>query len=147
MTTHIKALLSPLLQKKEQSWKIALFNKWPEIMGTLSTHVSIEKIQDDSIILGVQNSSWLQELYLMGPTILETINKSLDQPRFKTIRFKQRGTKIPRKKEQKRTASTFWNAPIAISQSEERALNRIEDPNLKEALHAFLVRCHREKKR
>jgi len=88
MTTHIKALLSPLLQKKEQSWKIGLFNKWPEIMGTLSTHVSIEKIQDDSIILGVQNSSWLQELYLMGPTILETINKSLDQPRFKTIRFK-----------------------------------------------------------
>lgn len=147
MATHIKSLLSPLLQKKESNWKIGLFKKWSEIMGTLSTHVSIEKIQDDSIILGVQNSSWLQELYLMGPTILETINKSLDQPRFKTIRFKQRGIKVPKKKEQKRTASTFWNAPVTISESEERALNRIEDPDLKEVLHTFLVRCHREKKR
>lgn len=147
MTTHIKALLSPLLQKKEQSWKISLLNKWPEIMGTLSNHVSIEKIQDDTIILGVQNSSWLQELYLMGPTILETINKSLDQPRFKTIRFKQRGTKIPRKKEHTRSAPSFWSAPVTISDSEQRALNRIEDSSLKEVLHAFLVRCHREKKR
>lgn len=147
MTTHIKTFLSPLLQKKAQSWKISLFQKWPEIMGTLATHVSIEKILDDSIILGVQNSSWLQELYLMGPTILETINKSLDQPRFKTIRFKQRGTAIPQNKEQPRTASTFWNAPVTISESEERALNRIEDSELKKVLHAFLVRCHREKKR
>lgn len=147
MTFHIKTFLSPLLQKKEQNWKIALLSKWPEIMGNLSNHVSVEKIQNDSIVLGVQNSSWLQELYLMGPTILETINKSLDQPRFKTIRFKQRGTEPPRKKETKRTAPSFWKAPVTISDSEQRALNNIEDSALKEVLHAFLVRCHREKKR
>ncbi|HLE76327.1 MAG TPA: DUF721 domain-containing protein [Candidatus Babeliales bacterium] len=147
MTSHIKTFLSPLLQKKEQNWKISILAKWPEIMGNLANHVSIEKIQDDSIILGVQNSSWLQELYLMGPTILETINKNLDQPRFKTIRFKQRGSTKHQKKEGERTAPTFWQAPVTITDAEQRALDRITDSALKDSLHAFLVRCHREKKR
>ncbi len=146
MTSHIKTLLSPLLQSKKQSWKIALLNKWPDIMGNLSKHVSIEKIHDDSITLGVQNSSWLQELYLMGPTILDTINKSLDQPRFKTIRFKQRAN-APRKKKKEYGSPLEDNEPVVIAASEQRALDRITDSDLKEVLHSFLVRCHREKKR
>ena len=147
MSTHIKTLLSPLLQKKELSWKITLFKKWPEIMGTLAQHVTIEKIEDETIILGVQNSSWLQELYLMGPTILATINQSLDQHQFKSVRFKQRGLQTPRKKKNERTTPSFWTAPVTISDTEQKALDRIEDEALKKEMHAFLVRCHREKKR
>ncbi len=147
MTFHIKTFLSPLLQSKKQSWKIALLNKWPEIMGNLANHVSIEKIEQESIVLGVQNSSWLQELYLMGPTILETINQNLDQPRFKTIRFKQRGSKPQRTKNKPVKAAPVKEQPIVISAHEQKALDRITDTELKQAMHSFLIRCHREKKR
>ncbi len=146
MTFHIKTFLSPLLQSSQQSWKITLLNKWPEIMGNLARHVSIEKIHADCIVLGVQNSSWLQELYLMGPTILETINQNLDHPRFKTVRFKQKGSTPVRKKKPERHVAPK-TIQISISSREQRALDRITDPELKEVLHSFLVRCHREKKK
>lgn len=149
MTFHIKTLLSPLLQPKQQGWKIDLLNKWPEIMGTLAQHVSIEKIEQEYIVLGVQHASWLQELYLMGTTILETINQNLDQPRFKTIRFKQRGSTPDRTKNKSvsNAPSKQENSPIAISTQEQQALNLIDDPELRQALHSFLVRCYREKRK
>ncbi len=147
MTFHIKTFLSSLLQPKQQSWKIDLLNKWPEIMGNLASHVSIEKIQNDMILLGVKNSSWLQELYLMGPTILQTINQNLDQPRFKTIRFKQRGNK-PRRVPIKKDHDAPVNVPDRkLTASEQHALDRITDPTLKTVLHSFLMRCSREKKK
>ena len=147
MTFHIKTLLSPLLQSKKQSWKIALLNKWPEIMGNLANHVSIEKIEKESIVLGVQNSSWLQELYLMGPTILETINQNLDRPRFKTIRFRQRGSAPHRKKNKPAKTAPVKEQPIVITAREQQALDHITDPALKHVLHSFLIRCHREKRK
>ena len=83
----------------------------------------------------------------MGPTILETINQSLDQPRLKTIRFKQRGSPPQRTKNKQVKAAPVKEQPIVISAHEQKALDRITDPELKQGLHSFLIRCHREKKR
>ena len=119
-------------------------------MGALAKRVVIEKIFDDMIVLGVPDSCWLQELYLLGPTILQTINQSLDSPRIKEIRFKQAGRTPPcaqkstgfsKLSPDKRAPST-----ILLSSAERKRLAEITDPELRTALEAFLIRCHRERK-
>ena len=147
MSAHIKALLFPFLQSTQTSWKLSLLQKWPEIMGSLAQHVSIEKISDDSLTLSVRNSSWLQELYLMEQTILTTINQSLDRPRFKQLRFKQKEQKPrnPQKREIAIVKETL--TPVQFTAQEKKALSNITDSVLRSALESFLIRCHREKKR
>ncbi len=143
MTTSIKTLLAPFFQSKEQDWKIKLLTLWPTLIGPLAQYVTIIKIDDTMMTLGVYDSSWLQELYLLSPELLKTINESLDQPYIKELRFKQVG-RTP-KKEQKQPAPRERHMPISLTSREKMALNRIKNENLRMALESFLIRCHRER--
>ena len=146
MTSHIKTLLQPLLQSKEQPWKIKLLQKWPQIVGPLARKVVIEKIYQELIVLGVYDSCWMQELYLLSPTLLQVINQNLDQPRMKQVRFKLIGKTEHKKKKSIAKNHTNDVQPIKLTPTEQNALNSITDPHLRSALKAFLVRCYREKK-
>ncbi len=146
MTSHIKTLLQPLLQSKEQQWKIKLLKKWPQIVGPLAHKVIIEKIYQELIVLGVYDSCWMQELYLLSTTLLQVINQNLDQPRMKQVRFKLIGKTRDKKKKNVAENHTNDMPPIKLTPTEQNALNRITDPHLRSALQAFLIRCYREKK-
>ena len=129
---------------QEDSWKVQLLSQWPSIVGDLSSKMRIEEIKNDTLIIGVFNASWLQELYMLSSVIKKTINQNLEKPYIQHIRFK--------------SASTFYKKDIApikkISQSsneyplivlsdpEEKALSSIKDKELQQVLHSFLTRCH-----
>ena len=147
MAPHIKTLLQPFFQSNDQPWKLKLLETWPAIMGPLSTRVTIEKIYQDSIILGVYDSCWMQELYLLSPTLLETINRNLDQPRIKQVRFKLVGKKEQKTKTSLPSPHKDEPEVITLTQTQQAALTRITDPELRTALQSFLIRCYQEKKR
>ncbi len=143
MPVPIKKFLTTLLPA-QHNWKLTLLQQWHTIMGNLRTHVTLEKMSDDTITLGVFNSSWMQELYLISPTILETINKNLDQPRIKQIRFKQ----IVQRKNKKIVVSLPskpQERQVSLTVTEKNALATIQDPELRQSLYHFLVRCQRER--
>lgn len=142
MAHHVKTLLQNLI-RTEKSWKLQLLEKWPIIMGSLHDKVTIEKLTDDMIVLGVYDSCWLQEMYLLSDLLLTTINKNLENHHIKTIRFKQAG--IKQKKNSIATPMSVFEQPVALRSHEEQALARITDPVLASALKNFLVRCYREK--
>lgn len=147
MAQPIKTFLTPFIQSKDH-WKLKLLEQWQSCMGNLARRVTIEKIYDDTIILGVPDSCWLQELYMMAPTILQTINQSLDEPRIKEIRFKQVGRKTNGPVEPtggRQQPSKHYT--VVLSTAEKKALERISDHTLRSALEKFLIRCHRESKR
>lgn len=139
--------LNDLLKKQipqESSWKITLLEQWPQVIGDLHAHVTLEKIEDEVLILGVPDSSWLQELYLLSPMILQRINTNLDLPRIKRLRFKQVQRKKRTRATQKTTKSITPEAAVSLTHKEQRALNDITDPALRTALKKFLIRCRRE---
>jgi len=143
MTKSIKDLLPTILQE-HNNWKFTLLNAWQDIFGSLSSKVHLERIHEDTLILGVQDSCWLQELYLLSPVLLKTINKTLDQPRIKHLRFKTIGVKkikplsvLKKKQEQK--------IEIPLTAQESSALQQLKDKQLSQALRNYLLRCHREK--
>lgn len=143
MARPIKTILPTLIADRE-SWKFTLLSNWPKIIGNLSNKVCLEKVQDDTLVLGVYDSCWLQELYLLSHLLITTINQHLDQPRIKHLRFK----KAARPKVKKESSSHKKNAahyPVILKLSEKAALKRIQDPQLREALERFLIRCYKEK--
>lgn len=139
MSQHIKDTLSQFF-KQEDNWRLELLHNWPQIMGHLASKVRLEKIQDDTLILGVFEPSWLQELYLLTPLLISTINKSLPAPYIKNLRFRAAA-------QTKKAAAPPIPVPpkpkkiVPLRPQEQAALERIEDPQLRSILHEFLIRC------
>jgi hypothetical protein len=138
---NLKELLQTLINPNN-SWKTDLLYRWKDIIGALHSKVRIEKIQNDTLILGVFHSCWMQELYLLSPLLIKTINEKLDQPHIKQIRFKQVSLKPSKIKAD--TSKTISTKKISLSKTEERMLEKITDPALREALKAFRIRCYQE---
>jgi hypothetical protein len=143
MAHSIKNILQSIL-KTDCSWKTDLLTKWPEIIGDLGSKVKLEKIQDSTLVLSVANACWMQELYLLSPLLIRTINEKLDQPRIKHLRFKQAELKkarpsLPVKKQ------ACAPQEVTLSSQERAALDKISDPQLSSALKRFLNRCYLEK--
>lgn len=132
--------------ESQKNWKLTLLSQFHEIVGNnLKTHVSIIKIQETSIVIGVSNSCLLQELRILAPVLLDKINQSLDVPRLTTIQLKLRG--------HIQTESTFMTFnhddvctqfSTSLTQNDLEALKTVKDKELVHVLEAFRKRCHRE---
>ena len=143
MPTPIKTILDNLFTPKN-NWQLQLLNNWPTIIGSIQTKVQLLKIYEDYLVLGVTDSCWLQELYMLSPLLIHMINEKLDRPRIKQLRFKTMGmnekkiAKNTRKKE-----CVLKN--IQLNAREKEKLASIADDQLRTVLKEYLLRCYREK--
>lgn len=139
---HIKQLISLCLNTT--SWQATLLKNWPTIIGQLSNQVFIEKIHNDTLILHVNDSCLMQELYFLSSVLKDTINKSLEKPYIKKITLK----KAPLPKTKKISSYEGASCPVKqvkLSKAEEHALDIIQDIELRSMLKAFCMRCHRNR--
>lgn len=139
MSSHIKHFLSQVLGS-DKTWQKKLLTQWPTIIGPLKEKIILEKVESDTVILGVFHPAWIQELSFLKPVLLQTINDHLEQPYIKHIKIK---TSRPPKKILGHTSLTPQKImpTYILSVSENRALDKIKDPELKKALSLFLQRC------
>ncbi len=142
MTKHIKNLLPNLLQN-QNDWKWTLLATWPDVIGDLHSKVTLEQIHNDTLVLGVYDSCWLQELYLLSPVLLAAINQKLDEPRIKQLRFKRTVRKKRKTKKDKPTQHQSTKT-VTLAAHEQRLLQQLDDPELARALAAFRIRCYKE---
>ena len=140
MTRPIKDFIHLFVQN-QNDWKIKLAQEWQSTLGTLSAQVTLEKIDKDIAVLGVYDSCWMQELYLLSPLLIKTINTTLDQPRIKQLRFKKAERKKPKEEPHKKI---YTPKHVTLSQKEEHALRLVDDPSLRGVLKTFLIRCYQE---
>jgi len=143
MAAHIKNLLNTIISPQD-NWKTKLLYNWRDIIGNLHEKVTIEKINNDTMVLGVCNSCWMQELYLLSPVLLKTINESLDQPRIKQLRFIHAGRKKQKQKKTTHAQPQRAQKSRALSPAEQKVLENITDPTLRKALEEFRMRCYQE---
>lgn len=118
-------------------WRLTLFNSWENIVGSLKTHICLEKLEGTTVIIGVYEQHWMQELYLMSNVILKKINLSIGSPRISNVRFKLIEQKkiFARKFNAQAQNDQQASAPVVnLSSNEKNALNKISDENLKKCL-------------
>lgn len=140
--------LQQLLQNvfKNEHWKIRLLSEWHVIAGNLASKMRVEKVDGSTLIIGVYQASWLQELYLLSSVLKQSINRHLGAVYVEQLRFKH--ATIQKKKETDKAPVSKINIPvkpIVLSSKEQQALAIIKDEELKQALHGFLNRCHHQK--
>jgi len=143
MSTPIKTLLQQILGSPD-NWQLKLLANWDSIIGTIKTKVNLLKIDNDTLILGVMDSCWMQELHLLSPLLIKKINENLDRPRIKHLRFKSIGLK-KEKKAQAVAAKKSIQSPVRLSSKEQSRLAEIQDPQLRELLQNYLIRCYQER--
>lgn len=142
MINPVKKILDNLLSQ-HNNWQLQLLHNWPTIVGSIRTKVQLLKIQEDTLLLGVLDSCWLQELYLLSPLLIKTINEKLDQPRIKKLRFKIVGV-TDREEKKKAPSKRIVSKNVQLSVRERETLNQIKDEQLRQVLKDYLIRCHRE---
>lgn len=140
---HIKNILSEIIKTTDSQtmWKTIIMQNWQEIMGSIANKIFIEKITNDTIVLGVTDSCWMQELHMLSDILKTKINNSLDKPRIKTLQFKYSSKKLSRIQKIKN------NVPLPyefkpLTEQEKQALTNIKDNELSQALMRFLQKCH-----
>jgi hypothetical protein len=144
MVAPIQELLEKIVTSEKNQWKWYLLKNWNTIVGDLSQRMRLERIQDENtLLIGVYNSAWIQELYFLSHIIIRTINQHLDTPRIKNLRFKYSPAIVSYKK----IIPKHSPPPIAVTLStrEKAALAHMSDPDLRKAVEDFLVRCYRER--
>lgn len=143
MASPIKTVLDTLLNRQD-NWQLQLLTHWSSIIGSMKTNVQLLKIYEDTLVIGVMDSCWLQELYLLTPLLLRQINEKLDKPRIQNLRFKALGIKDkPHKKNMTNRSCAIKQVQLSLQEKERLA--SIKDEQLREALQQYLYRCHREK--
>lgn len=139
MAVAIKDIIPHILEK-QADWRVALARDWHKIVGSLGTRTCLEKIFEDTAIIGVYESHWMQELYLLSSDIRDLLNSMLPTPRIKHVRFKlveerkKRARILPMKKRKRQSV-------VPLSGLQKEALERIKDQDLQSALTDFWARC------
>lgn len=143
MIHSLQSLMHTILkQQKAPAWHIKLFEQWPTIVGNLQQVMRLEKIAGSMLIIGVYDASWMHELHMLSPVLIQTINQHLATPHVHRVRFKQvmRSKAMPK--------PIIASAPLQqvalpqLTYAQEAALNKIGDEQLRSYLHTFLGRCN-----
>lgn len=141
MVMLIKEIM-PSLLGMPSDWHAALLGQWDTIVGSLKTRVRLEKIQEDTLIIGVYEAHWMQELYVLSQVLIDSINQFLGEPRIKKLRFKLvEERKFKTKKKTGYNLKKKSNAAIVLTAEQSKALKDIVDDQLKDALIQFWARC------
>ena len=148
MAKRIGELLYNFVQK-DNDWKIKLFKNWDFLVGPLKDKVSIEKIDQNLLILGVTHPAWAQELFLLSDMLKQKINSFLGKEYIKAIRFrfvekKEKSSNFDDKTKHDndlKEKETLKN--LCLTERERKNLSKITDLELKDWLEKFCLCCKR----
>lgn len=144
MPKQIGSYLTTIIPQEHQ-WKIRLFSHWNNIIGKLKTKVRIEKINNNSLTLGVCHPTWAHELFLLSPTIKQKINTILKENKIKTIQFKavdfSERTYHSNKTNRYASISNYETQECCLSITESTNLEQIKNFELRSAITKFHIRC------
>jgi hypothetical protein len=149
---HIKNYVKTLVSK-EQQWKLQLLEQWPNIIGTLSNNVKLERVMDNKIFLGVPHSTWAQEIHLLSSHLKKTINAFLKKERIKDIRLRiipqiKKTVATSRRKNKDYSNNHLQSENFhkyTLTTQDYISIQKIKDQELQTSMINFLMRCKKIK--
>lgn len=142
MVLPLKTYIESVLYREHTDWQLYLIQNWAEVVGSLHTRMCLEKIQQDTLYVGVYDPHWMHELYFLSATIVRTINARLGNNHVARVRFKLARQKQARDIRQPvQLKQENKPLPHILNEQQKHALGRIKDLELKEALQQFLFSC------
>ena len=141
MAVSLQCLMTQFLSDNDD-WRKQLTRDWANIVGGLHTKMRLEKIMHDTVVIGVYELHWMQELFMISSMIMDTMNQKLGGPHVTKLRFVVAGSKNDgtlRKRGSPRHHVRAERKPLAVHQ--KKVLEAIEDEQLRAALERLWYRC------
>jgi len=147
MVTRLTDVLMDCLAQQD-SWHVYLLRHWNDIMGELHTQVCLERISGETLILGVHDVHWMQELFCLAQELITHINNRLGHNYVKNVRFvlsssRHNPQKINKRAAQQRSVTIATPTTVnekKLTERQHKALGEITDPQLKDLLRQLMVR-------
>ncbi len=128
-------------------WRFTLIKSWPSIFGPLSQYTRLERIDGSILIIGVYDPHWMQELHLLAPTLIASVNDHLQKQVITGVKFKLAQRKVHTPITIKKNTEHQQHTPtsLRLTAHQQQALMDVKDPELKSALltyFAYLKKGH-----
>jgi hypothetical protein len=140
-------ILQQSLKRLDVSAQLNEYGVWPiwnETVGsTIARNAQPEKIRNGTLFVKVTSPVWMQQLQYMKGMIAEKINERLGNPVVKNIFFLVGTVETPASATKTPLRAT---PPIQESKLDEKDLDSIKDPELREALRRLLIASRRDAK-
>lgn len=136
MGQHISSLVNNLFLRYDD-WRFTLIKSWPSIFGPLSQYTRLEKVDGSTLIIGVYDPHWMQELHLLSPTLIASVNNHLQKQVVTNVKFKLAQRKVRTVQSIKKLHTEeekTTQAQVRLNPHQQQALTDIKDPELKKAL-------------
>jgi hypothetical protein len=143
MAKPLKDLLTSILApEKTDDWRLHLLHHWQTIIGNLHARVRLEKIVDDTLIVGVYDSHWMHELHALSRVIIRKINQQLGHAHVSKLHFKLVELQTREISPKKEVIQAIKPArSFRLSEQQKEALQQFADLELQQYLQTFLKRC------
>jgi len=139
VTKLVKEVLKSIFESYDD-WRFKLLKNWDVCIGPVSAHVRLERICQDVLVLGVYDRIWMHELYALSYSMVASINEALGGAYIRELKFCLVERSRVRHHVMHSTPLQRTTRERQLASNERKALDRISDPQLKEVLHAFLMR-------
>lgn len=126
---------------RQQQWQIRLAREWKSVVGDLHQRMCLEKIFQNTLVVGVYDAHWMQELYLLAPLLIQTINKRLGQEYVQHIRFKLVVPRDNHGAQKLAKPSAIRQARSQLLPKHQEALEKIVDVELRQYLYNYFQQC------
>ncbi len=136
--SSLKDLLGSTLPA-QCDWQSRLAREWATALGDLHTRMRLERIQGTTVIIGVFDSHWIHELFMLSPLIIQTINTHLGKIYITHVRFivaNQRKKSTPKEK-----VPCQSHNRKTMSSRQELILRSVKDVQLQEILEKVFYHC------
>lgn len=140
MACTLKSVLDSVLQS-EDDWRLRLMDQWTAIVGDLHTRMRLECIKHDTLIIGVYDSHWMHELFMLSRVIIKTINTKLGGEYIAKLRFVLAKTVEKVKRKSTQQSQETPECMKTMSAQQRYALKEIKDDQLQDALQKLFYRC------
>jgi hypothetical protein len=130
---QLKDIVNNINQINKFSWHYEFIKSWPTIARGLEEHLSIGNILKDTVTLEVHDSSWIQEVHLLSPVILNRIQQFY--PAIQKIKV----SKISKKRIAQKKEILSLNK---ITDQEKNVVKIVKDKELAKALLSYYTICN-----
>jgi len=142
MAEHVKHYLTSYLSQNADTWAVSLLRDWEIILGKLAIRMRLEKIQGQTLIIGVYDVHWMHELFLLSRCIIKTINDYLGTAHVEQLKFVMARKKQTKNKKTKTITDISHNYKKTITVQQKSYLeNNIHDHELRTLLKKLLQEC------
>jgi len=139
MALSLQMLVADLLEA-DTDWRKRLVKEWQIIVGNLHVRMRLERVVHDTVVIGVYEVHWMQELYMLSGMIMNAINQKLGDEYVTKLRFVVADKARDRQKKSldiiKKPDHT---KPLAAPQ--QAMLKKISDQKLQDVLSQLWYRC------